>query len=443
MTEIKEQSGRKSASGSMTGAAHGAGRRRNITIDLMRSVFAVVIMIHHSRYVLGDDDCMFLGGSFAVEFFFLVSGYLMMESIARELQRNTLLQTADMANPLSGQEAAGLGTQTLSFLKRKIKAFLPEFTTAWLIGFIVAAAAKTYTGSSLTLGALWGYFKDYFFELVLVRMTGVYTGGVDGATWYLSSMLLCMAILYPLIKRYPDYMGKVGVWLIALLLLGYMCQTDGHPRSPGKWLGYVFKGNLRAMAELCLGIGCWHIEQNLAERRRRANLRRHRKNSAGTRVSSSGELVDENEVLLGMRDYLRSFAVTFMQVVLYWVLIRFMYYKTPGKHDYFYLFLMMVAVMLSFSGQGLLEMRFDSHPAVARTVAAADNVLSKYSTALFFGHIYFAMYMNDFLPAAYNSGHIRMHAYVVLSLVNGVVVMLLAGLIRKKKLYEGLIDRLC
>ena len=421
MTQISEPSGQADVSGNMT-----AGRgRRNVTIDLMRSVFAVVIMIHHSRYVLGDDHCKFLGGSFAVEFFFLVSGYLMMETIARELKK---------------EEISGLGSQTISFLKRKIRAFLPEFTVAWAIGFIVAAAAKTYTGSSLTPGALWGYFKDWFFELVLVRMSGVYTGGVDGVTWYLSSMLLCMAVLYPLIRRYPDYMGKVGVWLVALLLLGYMCQTDGHPRNPGKWLGYVFKGNLRAMAELSLGVGCWHIERHLAKRRKERSLQRLRRGPGSTRVSSSGELIDETEVLLGMKDYMKSFTVTFVQFVLYWVLIRFMYYKTPGKHDYFYLFLMMVAVILSFSGQGLLEMRFSSRPTLARAVSAADAALSRYSTALFFGHIYFAMYMNDFLPEAYNSGNIRMHAYVVLSLANGVVVMLLAGWIRKKRIFDRLLE---
>ena len=55
-----------------------APKKRNGKIDLLRFLFAVIVLIYHSRYVVGDEKSLFLGGSFAVEFFFLVSGYLMM-----------------------------------------------------------------------------------------------------------------------------------------------------------------------------------------------------------------------------------------------------------------------------------------------------------------------------------------------------------------------------
>ena len=59
----------------------------NGKIELLRFVFAVIIVIHHSRYIFGDDYSPFLGGSLGVEFFFFVSGYLMMATIAK---RNTM-----------------------------------------------------------------------------------------------------------------------------------------------------------------------------------------------------------------------------------------------------------------------------------------------------------------------------------------------------------------
>ena len=100
--------------------------QRNREVDFLRFVFAVIIMLHHSRYVLGDENCLFLGGSLAVEFFFIVSGYLMMASILRAERRQS-----------TGVTRAALGTETYHFLLRKIRAFLPEYLIAWFIGFFL------------------------------------------------------------------------------------------------------------------------------------------------------------------------------------------------------------------------------------------------------------------------------------------------------------------
>ena len=58
--------------------------KRNGKIDLLRFLFAVIIVLHHTRYLFGDEHCFFHGGSLAVEFFFIVSGYLMTAHAARE-----------------------------------------------------------------------------------------------------------------------------------------------------------------------------------------------------------------------------------------------------------------------------------------------------------------------------------------------------------------------
>ncbi len=43
-------------------------RARNGKIDFLRLLFAFIIVLHHTRYLLGDDHCLFLGGSLSVEF---------------------------------------------------------------------------------------------------------------------------------------------------------------------------------------------------------------------------------------------------------------------------------------------------------------------------------------------------------------------------------------
>ena len=56
---------------------------RNGKIDFMKFLFAFIIVIHHSRNLVGDDVSPFFGGSFAVEFFFIVSGYLFLRTILK------------------------------------------------------------------------------------------------------------------------------------------------------------------------------------------------------------------------------------------------------------------------------------------------------------------------------------------------------------------------
>ena len=63
-------------------------KQHNVTIDFLRFLFSVIVVLHHSRYVLGDDNCYFLGGSLAVEFFFFVSGYLLLVGADKAGRKN-------------------------------------------------------------------------------------------------------------------------------------------------------------------------------------------------------------------------------------------------------------------------------------------------------------------------------------------------------------------
>ena len=64
-------------------------KQHNVTIDFLRFLFSVIVVLHHSRYVLGDDNCYFLGGSLAVEFFFFVSGYLLLAGADKAGRKNS------------------------------------------------------------------------------------------------------------------------------------------------------------------------------------------------------------------------------------------------------------------------------------------------------------------------------------------------------------------
>ena len=359
-------------------------RSRNVTIDFLRFLFSVIVVLHHSRYVLGDAHCYFLGGSLAVEFFFFVSGYLLLVEVEKrgpERQGAVRTETEDRT-----------GVETLHFLFHKIKGFLPEFLIAWGIGFLVIGAVEKWS--------LPEYFKAFekdFWELSLVKMSGLFTGGINGAMWYLSAMLLGMAVLYPLLLKKKDLMTHLVCPLLALFLYGYLCRVQGHPRDPIVWLGLCYKGLARAVAGLCVGIVC---------RMAAGKLRR----SAAEGLTGAGELL-----------------VILLQLACLVLVIRYMALRRPTQYDYFYLFLLMLLVLLSFSGFGLEELLGGRKP-----LQKAAAFLGKYSLSLYLGHLYFAQHINEILPPEGYSGRVRMAAYLALAFANGFAVMTLAGIWRRR-----------
>lgn len=393
-------------------------KQHNVTIDFLRFLFSVIVVLHHSRYVLGDDNCYFLGGSLAVEFFFFVSGYLLLVGADKAGRKNgagyLLPSGADKAGRTEAAgletkgvgagttgigrkttgidgEATGIGSETLHFILHKIRSFLPEFLIAWWIGFVLIGVVRQYG----VLDYLKAFGND-FWELTLVKMSGLFTHGIDGAMWYLSAMLLGMAILYPLLRTKRDLMTHLVCPLLALFLYGYLCQAEGHPRDPIVWLGLCYKGLVRAIAGLCTGVVICMAVRRLK------------------RFSPSGLTKTGNALAIGA------------QLLCLLLTIRYMAEQEPSEYDYFYMFLLMLLVLLSFAGFGLESVLGNS-----QRLHLLSAFLGKYSLSLYLGHLYFAQHVNELLPEELYSGKIRMTVYLAAAFANGLLVMGLSALYRR------------
>lgn len=214
---------------------------RNGAIDFLKFVFILLVVIFHGKNFAGDTQHIFPLGAIGVEFFFLVSGYLMAVSATKRMQ-----------NPIES-----IGPDTANFIWHKIKGFLPNIYVAWVIGFIVECAYR-----EIPAGEWVRNFGYSAFDWLFLTQTGLSGFRANAVSWYISAMLLVMAILYPIFVRKRELFLSLLAPLIAVLLLGYMYQNWKNALGgPSNWTGFACKGAMRAMAGICLGCVCYRINE--------------------------------------------------------------------------------------------------------------------------------------------------------------------------------------
>lgn len=209
-------------------------KKKNGKVELQRFLFSVIVFVMHAHIFAppGFKDTIFRRGMLGVEFFFFVSGYFMMRSVARK-----------------GEADGNVGPDTIRFLIGKIKALFPTFGVAWVIAFVVMAITKNAHG----IKAIVKLLVHCVWELLFLTQAGFGTTRANGVDWYISAMLLGMLILYPLARKYQKTFSHVIAPAIGLFILGYMAWKTQTPTGVRDSMVIATKGMFRAIAELGLG----------------------------------------------------------------------------------------------------------------------------------------------------------------------------------------------
>ena len=211
-----------------------AEKKYTIEIDALKFTFTIVVFLYHfSKISDSSAGTPFLWGYLAVEFFFLTSGYFMAESIRKNGE-----------NPLA--PSAG------GYVWHKIKPLCLPFITSFLVAFIIR--------QFILKATLFEVIKNFFlgiYEMLFLQMSAIKTGrAYNGPGWYISSMILGIAILYPVFKKYKTYIFSFGALLISVLCYGFINQTADSLNIADTWHGLTYIGNIRAIAGLSLGVFC-------------------------------------------------------------------------------------------------------------------------------------------------------------------------------------------
>lgn len=237
---------------------------KNGKIELLRFVFSAVILLYHSFFVLGGGKANIGGvkvspgahGGMCVEFFFLLSGLLMAKSVRKQWLASR------QPDENGERRRVSILKETALFLKKKIKPLLPYHIPAFfalLVIEFIFRIGSVKEGALLTVKML----PNLFF----LQMTGLdfATSGVhnniNGIEWYISAMLVAMAVIYPFLRKWYNVVSKAAA-PVALAILAYLYAVGGGQLTGVRvWNGFVYRGMLRGLAEVLLGIVAFEISE--------------------------------------------------------------------------------------------------------------------------------------------------------------------------------------
>lgn len=341
---------------------------RNHLIELLRFLFAVLILLYHGLAFLAPESNFLrcTNGAVAVEFFFILSGFLMANSAKKKME-----------------DTSNIGRDSAEFIQKKYLSVFPYHLFSYACSFVVAIIL----GGLTAVGAA-KLFVHSLPNLFMLDMVGFSSTMVAGYIWFVSAMLIAMAILYPILRRWFSLFTNIIAPVLAVLLLGWLCQTYGRLTYISFWTGLTFKGVLRAVAEIALGCAAFALCERF----------------------KAMEFTKFGKIFLLLLE-LFGYAITFVYA-----------FSQKSETFYFYLvFFLALSIAISFSGQTLT-----CHMRSNKLV----SFLGKLSLPVYLNQYYIFLLVERYTPGL--NGNYRLLIFIAGCLVMATLCLVTVDFLRKK-----------
>lgn len=273
---------------------------RNVKIDIYRMIFCIMIVIYHSNKFFGDGVYFSKGWYIGVDFFFLLSGLFLMQSIEK---------LTDCGEREEGQ---------MIFL-RKVKNLYPLYIISYFVSFVVTQIVK-HTGIKEMIKTLSrSVGKIFCLEMSGMSIRGGYA--LRGS-WYLSAMLIATLVILALYFIGRHYFYYITAPMGVILFLGFFNQKYGMIHRTSDWLTVTYSGVIRAVGVMLLGCICYKLGKYLAEKK----------------------LTKRKLVLLNI-----------VEVLAFLIVIVVSFYKAKSSFDFMYLVLCAVGITLAYGVTGACD----------------------------------------------------------------------------------------
>ena len=214
--------------------------KRNGYIDIIKFIFAIIIVGFHVNANL------FQGGRIAVEGFFMINGYLMLSSLDREKNKES-----------------SLAGSTVNFLWRKYKSLFYFLLPSVIIGFVVFSLYYEYSFTQAI-----GRAPLLIFDIIPLYCVGLRGQHVVGISWYLSAMFIALAVLYPLARKFRKSFTTIACPLIVLLGYGTLAYFFKHLAVNEQYIEgtIINSGLVRGLAGCALGCVMYELSKLISNK---------------------------------------------------------------------------------------------------------------------------------------------------------------------------------
>ena len=234
------------------------GKKRRISsVEFWRFIFTVMVSLYHFELFFMKKS-LFPSGSGAVEFFFVLAGFLLgMGAEKRHLARGGL--------PAEPKEAAG---RAIDYGKNKLKAIVPVVLCWLVLHILVSPGLEGFKGKlEFIMNAEWEV-------LLLVGTPFGFNGGFapNIPLWFLTSLIIAGYVYTYLMERHFDLMRFLSP-VIGLLGVTFFALKTTTVLDHNILVGCLTAGTLKALSELALGIALFFLYARLREKKPKLPLR--------------------------------------------------------------------------------------------------------------------------------------------------------------------------
>ena len=215
---------------------------RVASVEFWRFFFTVLVCLYHLEIYFTKGK-IFPSGTSAVEFFFVLSGFLLALSAGHHFAKHP--------EPLSPKEASAKATQ---FVWKKIKAIFPVLVMTLIIHIALNGGGYSRKGwLDAALNSEWD----------LLFMVGTPFGYQNGNApivplWFLTALFIAGYIYcYALYRNFHFTLFAAPV--IGVLLYSYFTLNSSLVLDFYAKMGFMTAGTVKAFAEMALGISIYHL----------------------------------------------------------------------------------------------------------------------------------------------------------------------------------------
>lgn len=203
--------------------------KKNNNIELWRFIFTIGVALLHFGYINGFY--------IAVDFFFILSGFLICKSVFN-----------------GQQEEAGF------YIKSRITRLYPHYLFSFIVMLIWNINSRLASEGVIAKT----FFVDSLLEANFLQILYPFSSAVNGITWYISALIICIPIIIYCLIHYKNFYVHVIAPYSALFIYAYFLSNWAHIDFGLVWIGNCNGGLIRGFAGLNLGIVAYTLYKQLS-----------------------------------------------------------------------------------------------------------------------------------------------------------------------------------